>query len=229
MQNQTCFLLSYLKYGDNDAILHCFSQELGYQSFFVRGIYAPKNKKKAYLFPLNLINITVLQRKNSTALQTISKIEKAEGFYDFNDVKSNTILFFVSDFLQQVLKNESRNDEFFQEIEKFLAELHAENFNSYIAIIFRILSFQGISPLLGEKVFLDAETGNFLDVQTHLSFNETTSQVWKNYISAEDPYKIKLKRNLRNQILESLILYYRVHFDGFFEPRSLAIIQEIFE
>ena len=42
-------LLSYIKYGDNDAILHCFTENAGFQSFFMRGIYSPKNKKKAYL------------------------------------------------------------------------------------------------------------------------------------------------------------------------------------
>jgi DNA repair protein RecO (recombination protein O) len=59
MHNQICFLLSYLKYGDNDAFLHCFSAEEGYQSFFVKGIYSAKNKKKPYLFPLNLLRVSV--------------------------------------------------------------------------------------------------------------------------------------------------------------------------
>ena len=54
---QEVFLLSYTKYGDHDAVLHCFCRENGFESFFAKGIYAPKNKKKAFLFPLNELSI----------------------------------------------------------------------------------------------------------------------------------------------------------------------------
>lgn len=229
MRNETCFLLSYIKYGDHDAILQCFSKESGYQSFFLRGIYSPKNKKKAYLSPLNLLQITLLQSKNNSSLQTISKIEKAGVFYDFNEVKSSTILFFVSDFLQQILKNEANHSKIFQEIETFTLELYKGNFSSYIALIFKMLLYQGISPLVEDRSFLDAETGNFTDIQTHSIFDKQVSSVWKNYLQENNAYNIILNRKIRNQILESLILYYRIHFDGFYEPHSLAIIKEIFE
>ena len=44
-------LLSYIKYGDNDAILHCFTENAGFQSFFMRGIYSPKTRKRPILLP----------------------------------------------------------------------------------------------------------------------------------------------------------------------------------
>ncbi|MGS0748846.1 recombination protein O N-terminal domain-containing protein [Halpernia sp. GG3] len=40
MTKKKGFLLSYLKYGDNDAILHCFTNDEGFESFYIRGIYA---------------------------------------------------------------------------------------------------------------------------------------------------------------------------------------------
>ena len=49
METQDCFLLSYLKYGDNDAILNCLGKDNGFFTAFARGIYASKNKKKAYV------------------------------------------------------------------------------------------------------------------------------------------------------------------------------------
>lgn len=66
---QEVFLLSYTKYGDHDAVLHCFCRENGFESFFAKGIYAPKNKKKAFLFPLNeLLVYTSDQKKISRML-----------------------------------------------------------------------------------------------------------------------------------------------------------------
>lgn len=48
MDKNTGFLLSYIKYGDYDAILHCYTLESGFQSFFMRGIYSAKNKRKPF-------------------------------------------------------------------------------------------------------------------------------------------------------------------------------------
>lgn len=229
MQNQNCFLLSYLKYADNDAILHCFSKESGFQTYFVKGIYAPKNKKKAYLFPLNQINITLSPKKGFSAMQTATKIEKGELNFDFEDVKTNTILFFVSDFLHQILREETQFNAIYSEIEIFVEELFAKNYNAYIAFIFTVLKSQGISPLMSSGTYLNAETGHFIDVQNHHLFDEEISKMWKNYLSESNPYIVQLNRHARNRMLDSLLLYYQIHFTGFYEPKSLSIIEQIFD
>ena len=229
MQNQSCFLLSYLKYADYDAILHCFSKDLGFQTYFVKGIYAPKNKIKAHLFPLNQMNVTLRVGKSSSAMQTVTKIEKGDLDFDFEDVKTNSILFFVSDFLHQILRVETQSSKIYLEIETFVNELYNKNYDAYIAFIFTILKFQGISPLISNGNFLDPESGTFSTLQNHLVFDAETSTIWKNYLSAENGYEIKLNRRSRNKILQSLMLYYQIHFAGFYKPKSLEVIEQVFE
>lgn len=230
MQNQLCFLLSYLKYGENDAILHCFSKESGFQTFFVKGIYSSKNKKKAYLFPLNQVNITINHRRNSSAMLTASKIEKGNLIFDFDDVKISTIVFFVADFLHQILREETHFQILFNEIENLIKELYKKNFDAYIAFVFIVLKTQGISPLVENEKFLDPETGTFSASQNHIIFNEEISTIWKNYLTdLKNAYQIKLSRMLRTKILESQMYYYQVHFTGFYKPNSLAVIEQIFD
>lgn len=229
MQNVNCFLLSYVKFGDNDAILHCFSAESGYQSFFAKGLYSSRNKKKAYLFPLNRLNITVLPKKTGGGMPNVSKIEMLERDYDFSDVKTNTVLLFVSDFLNQVLRDETHRNSAFFEIQTFLRELYKGNAGSYPAFIFKILAQQGLSPLPGNGHFLDPEAGNFSIEQSHSFFDEEISAVWKHFTEAEDIYSVTLKRSLRRQFLDSVMLYYKLHFAGFTVPNSLDIIQQIYE
>jgi DNA repair protein RecO (recombination protein O) len=60
MNSQNGFLLSFIKYGENDAVLHCFTEEEGFQSYFLKGIYSKKNKKKALLQPLNKLNFPLI-------------------------------------------------------------------------------------------------------------------------------------------------------------------------
>ena len=74
MQTFSGFLLSSIKYGDNDAVVHCFTKEIGFETFFVKGLYAKKNKKKPYLFPLNELFFTVSQSRSGN-MQSIQKIE----------------------------------------------------------------------------------------------------------------------------------------------------------
>ena len=59
---QEVFLLSYTKYGDHDAVLHCFCRENGFASFFAKGIYAPKNKKKAFRSLKNRDGLSIEER-----------------------------------------------------------------------------------------------------------------------------------------------------------------------
>ena len=99
MNKFSAFLLSYLKYGDNDAILHCYTKENGFQSFFLKGIYTSKNKKKAYLVPLNELLITTVDKAKSTELLLVKKIESIENSFSDYDVKISSLTFFVSDFL----------------------------------------------------------------------------------------------------------------------------------
>lgn len=229
MQTFTCFLLSYLKYGDNDAILHCFSEENGFQSFFAKGIYSAKNKKKPYLFPLNLLNITVSKLTAENSISRISKMEMPSGFYDFNEVSMNSVLFFSADFLHQVVRHEGRNQTLFNEIHTLRKEVSMQNYDAYLVFIFRFLVISGVAPLLGHEKFLNPESGLFEDQISHTSFNEEISLLWKRFLNNGNGYEIRLKRNERNGFLDSLMIYAHIHVNGFYTPNSLTVVRQIFE
>lgn len=229
MYTQTCFLLSYLKYGENDAILHCFSLENGFQSFFAKGIYSAKNKMKPYLFPLNLLNITISKVVGESKIARISKIELASDHYDFDEVTMNAILFFTADFLHQVLREEGRNQLLFNEIETLRKEISIQNYDGYLAFIYKFLSISGVSPLYGEGKFLNPESGLFENEISNPFFNESISMVWKRFLNTPDGYQIRLKRDDRSSFLDSLIIYCRIHITGFYTPNSLAVVRQIFE
>lgn len=229
MLTQTCYLLSYVKYGENDAVLHCFSAEAGYQSFFVKGIYSSRNKKKPYLFPLNLLNITVSKPFSQKAISTASKIELAAGFHDFNDVKINSVLFFTADFLHQILREEHQNEWAFREINDFRDKISLNNHDSHLSLIFKFLKISGIAPLFGDGKYLDPESGTFKEEISHPIFTEEISKLWKSFLNEPNTYSLKLRRAERNGFLDSLMIYYHLHFTGFYTPNSLAVLRQIYE
>lgn len=229
MQLQHCFLLSYVKYGDNDAVLHCFSKDSGYQSFFVKGIYSSKNKKKAYLIPLNQVVLSVISKRNSGGMPVVSRIEMRPQDYLYDEVKINTVLMFVADFLNQVLRNETSENVIYDEIERFTQDLFQGNYNAYVAFIYKILYLQGLSPLNGSEVYLDPESGNFKPEKSNTFFDLEVSLLWKEFITSDNVYNIPLSRKMRSAFLDSLLMYYKIHFSGFHEPHSLDIIQQLYE
>ncbi len=228
MNSQSGFLLSYLKYGENDAIIHAFTEDDGFQSYFLKGIYNKKNKKKAFLLPLNKLNF-VINISKGNSIPTISKFELA-GFYDFyTDINANTVVFFISDFLNQILRIENKNTSFFLGIEEFLLELNQKNYQSHLIFLIKILKIQGVAPLIGDGKYLDPETGIFAIEMTHHFFDEYNSQIWKSILSSENPYEIKIPSKLRRNLLDSILVYYHYHFADFKTPGSLEVIQQIFE
>ncbi|WP_304344185.1 DNA repair protein RecO [Chryseobacterium koreense] len=229
MQDQKCFLLSYIKYGDNDAVLHCFSQEFGFESFFARGIYAPRNKKKPYLIPLILLNISIIPANKSGKIPNISKLEPAEEHEEKGNLVQNTILFFVAEFLNQVLREERQSETIFHEITVVRKETLAGNINAYNAFLVKFLQISGIAPLLSDQQFLHPESGTFGLEEIHELFDEKLSQIWRHFLAAPNPYEISLKRTDRNLFTDSLMRYYQIHFSGFRIPKSLEIMRQVYE
>lgn len=228
MNLQAGFLLSYVKYGENDAIIHAFTENDGFQSYFLKGIYSKKNKKKAFLLPLNKLNFVINIAKGSS-IPTISRFELVE-FYDFyTDINANTVVFFISDFLNQILRIENKNNAIFAGIDEFLSELNLKNYQSHLIFLIKILKIQGVAPLESDGKYLDPETGTFTFEIMHQYFDEYNSMIWKNILSSENPYEVKIQSKFRRTVLDSILIYYHYHFADFRTPASLEVIQQIFE
>ena len=228
MNKKKGFLLSYLKYGDNDAILHCFTNDEGFESFYIRGIYSAKNKKKSLLTPLSEIFLDVNLKRKSTALPLINQIEKVNGESFEFDVKMTSVLFFVSDFLHQVLKSENSQGKFYREIEIFVSQLQQRNLQAHLIFLFKIIELLGFAPLLGEGKFLEVEKGTFTDQMSHQVFTKEISEVWKLILENDDSYNFKIPKNISRELLNSLLIYYQFHLENFKTPVSLEIVKEIF-
>lgn len=220
------YLLSYVRYGDHDAILHCFTKNNGYQSFFVKGIYSPKSKKKAYLAPLNELTFIVndTQRKGIANINKIEQVKSVENA----DVRISAIVFFIAEFLHQSLKTETKQEQIYDEIACFLEHLNEQYFQCHYGLLLNFLKIQGLAPLLGEGHFLDPETGCFGHQQGHQYFNQEISECWKILLIEENPYCLRLKNELKSDFLDSILVYYMHHFPDFRFPKSLEVLKEVF-
>ncbi|AZA82320.1 DNA repair protein RecO [Chryseobacterium lactis] len=228
MNSQNGFLLSFIKYGENDAVLHCFTEEEGFQTYFLKGVYSKKNKKKALLQPLNQLNFSVTSTRGN-GIASVSRFELVKNNDIYTDIKTNTVIFFISDFLNQVLRYENKNIPVYFSIDQFIDELTNRNYQAHLLFLLVILKIQGVAPLLSDGKFLDPETGTFVPNSTHQLFTEEVSLIWKQALSAENLYATKIHSSIRKDFLDSLLVYYHYHITDFKTPASLEVIQQIFE
>ncbi len=227
MDKNIGFLLSYIKYGDYDAILHCYTLESGFQSFFMRGIYSAKNKKKAFLSPLNELEITFSNHHGN--LPTIKKVELSEKLSDEVNVHQNAVIFFLSDFLNQILKNESQHVTLYQEIKFFKQKILEKKMQAHYFFLIRMLQFFGISPLVSEENFLNIEKGIFQEEISQKEVDEELSSLWKKILDEEIEEDFMIEKKYRKPLLDSILQYYKMHFPEFYAPKSLPVILEVFE
>lgn len=228
MTKQVGFLLSYLKYGDNDAVIHAFTREKGYQTFFVKGIFSSRNKKSSYLIPLNELEFGFAKEPKAGRMALVNHLELVENPEFYSDVKCSTIVFFVAEFLNRNLQNEGVSEEIYTHILQFLDELERKNYTCHLVFLFQILKEFGFVPLLGDASYLNPEMGSFGAQQSHHLYNESISQIWKQLLETDEVYKVKIHSKLRRDFLESLLVYYHYHLPDFRMPQSLEIVQQLF-
>ncbi|QCX52854.1 DNA repair protein RecO [Elizabethkingia sp. JS20170427COW] len=216
------FLLSYIRYGDHDAILHLFSKTQGYQSLFLKGLYSPKNKKKALLQPL--VELVYNENKRNSGLPTISTLQLGRKGVEW-DIKNNAVVFFMAEFLNFILKKESNLLETYPEIESFLDQLQQGNYASHIQFLVKFTETLGIKPLLEKEELLNPEKGISEKIQTHHLFDIRTTRLWGNIL--EKGYGVALNNEERRIMMDSLMVYYDLHIPEFKIPQSLEVLQQL--
>ena len=62
MPNSRALVIKSIKKGETSLIVSCYLEDIGLQSFIVKGVFGSKKPKfsKAHFFPLNIINLNYI-------------------------------------------------------------------------------------------------------------------------------------------------------------------------
>ena len=224
---EKAFILSTLKYGDSDAILHCYFCNLGYQSVFAKGVYSSRSRKKSFVFPLNELAFSNAILKPGKMIST-TKMDLLASHYPNNDVHKSCLMMFVSDFLNQVLRDENGDVIIYTTISSFLQSMSDGNTDAHISLLFCLLDYAGLLPLVSDEVFLDPELGVYTAQISNKLFTEEVSSVWKLFSDSKARFELKLSRAQRSATLESLMLYYSYHYANFRIPESYEVMKDLY-
>lgn len=240
-------VIKQTKFSDSGVIVKIFTEELGVQSFFVRGLRSRKSarstggsKSKAALYqPLTMVNLVVSYSEK----KSLHHINEVSMWYPYQSITENmikrTLLFFIDELLHKSLKEESANKELFNWIHQALVwlDLADDGFvNFHLVFMMQLSMFLGFYPkkeTTEQYTVFDLQEGRFSNNPPNHPYyvsGETATNLSQIRDSKfEDSDNIKLSNKNRKIILETFISYYKLHLPSMGEFKSMEVLSVVLE
>lgn len=230
-------VLSALKYGDTSLIVKAFTASDGIKSYLLKGVLSSKKGKlkSAHFQPLTQLEI-VANHRNKGTLETL---REAKVFYHYQtlyaDMAKNAMTLFLAELLGNSIREEERNDELFQFLQASLQwlDMHNEIGNFHLVFMLSLSKYLGFYPDIYQidKPYFDLVEGEFTGNDSlNPMLKGENIYYFKTFlgINFDTVHTIKMNKSNRQELLKSLILYFELHLQGFRKPRSLAVLNEVF-
>ena len=231
-------VLHTLKYAEADLIAHCYTLSDGRKSYMLRRIL--KSKKGALrpsLFqPLTQLEI-IANHKNKGTLESIREAKVLSPYKTLHtDVVKTSVVMFLSEVLKDAIQEEESNEALYHYITNAFNFLDAvDDFaNFHIYFLLNLTQYLGFYPDVSEDnaMYFNLLEGTFQKNATN-SYCEKGAHVvaLRQFfgIKFDAVSQIKLNKTTRLEVLHLLIGYYQLHLHGFKKPKSLAILNQLFQ
>ena len=160
-------VLQSIKYGDSSLVVKMLTEEVGVQSFMVKGVFGKKSKMKAALFQ-NMTLLEIVAEIGGGSLGFIKEISLAH-YYKNNtvDFKKTTILIFISELLSKSIAESEPDTALFNYVYEsmlWLDEVESSYADFPIIFAIRLSFYLGFFPNIDtytEGSCFDLLDGNF--------------------------------------------------------------------
>lgn len=230
-------VLSKIKYRDNDLIVKCFTNHRGAVSYLVRGVLktSKRNSKAAYFQLLTQLEIEENFKENQS-LQTIRDIKLNYPYATLHtNVLKSSIVIFLSEVLNSVLKEEEQNEQLYSYLETTFQWLDIKDqfTNFHLLFLLNLTKHLGFFPEVSnsEANFFNLSKGAFETQKSDLySISGENLIILKQLLGTnfDDLEQIKLTSKQRQSFLTMLLLYFELHLGSFRKPKSLQVFNQVF-
>ncbi len=233
-------VLHYTKYAESSIISHIYTEEFGKQSFMVNGVRSKKNKGKSiFLQPLTLVDIEVYHSPKKT-IHRIKDFKVNAPFFKvpFEPIR-RSLAFFMAELLFKCLAEDDKpQDHLFDFLHHSISLLDSDMEgveNYHLFFMLKLTAPLGFYPNfkdLSEGKYFDMSSGGFTNMEpshgNYLNVWQTELLKKLHSISVEQLGQITLRGAGRAEFLEKILEYYKLHFQGLYEIKSLAILKQLF-
>jgi len=230
-------VISALKYAEADLIVKCYTQKTGLKSYMLRGILKSKRGKfKASLFqPLTQLELEA-KHKDKGGLEYLQEAKILIPYKTLHtQVVKSAMVLFISEILRNSIQEEEQNESLYEYLENSLNWLdNNQNIaNFHLLFLLKLTSYLGFYPddenmefnyfNLLEGIFCDSKVNDYCIEGTNLTLLKQL--LGTNF---DELNLLKLNQIHRSNFLGMLLDYYQLHIDTFKKPKSLSVLNEIF-
>lgn len=229
-------ILQNIKYGDKKLILKIYTKNHGLVTFNAVASKSPTSKiKTASTLPLQQVELSFSLKAN----REVQQLTELNLIYVYNEISKDFNKLTVAQFLNEVLikciKEQYPNEDLFDFISssyKWFNESKTDFNNFHICFLFELSKHLGFEPHNNfdrENIYFDTREGKFTpqSLGFPLGFDKTQSLHFLKIFDANLLGK-PLTRAERNELLECLLAYYKMHVAGFNDLKSYQVLKEIF-
>ncbi|MFD0964560.1 DNA repair protein RecO [Pseudofulvibacter geojedonensis] len=222
--NTTGIVLGKIKYQEHSLIVNCYTKEYGLQSYILHHILRKKKGKinPAYFLALSQLELKATHKKN----QSIHKINDVRLLHTYTSLHTNvyksSVALFLAEVLQSVLKEEEENSNLYNFLETSLLwyDLNEFNANFHILFLLKLSQHLGLYPNIK-----NIDQHFFLHDANYAKINTLKELLGINFDTLSS---IKMTAQLRQDILQEILHYFSVNLGSFKQPKSLAILHNVF-
>ncbi len=224
-QSDTGIFIQRIAFSESSAIVGYFTAHHGFQKFLFLGA----KKKSNHLFPLNIQELSYYNRNESE----LGKLTQVESTMDvkhipFDPVRSS-IAFFLSEILHKCLTHTEKDEDLYDFLVNKIKELDVtESLGMFpIQFLLDFTFYLGIEPqiITSDDAHFNLEDGIFdKNVQRDKYCSEACSAA---ILSLLEGKKVDLAYALRKEVLEVLLVYYRLHLEHFGLVKSKEILETV--
>lgn len=234
----TGIVLRNLKYGESSLIVDIFSRDLGLQSYIVNGARKPRAAMAASLFQvMNQLDIVVYHHEKAS----LKRIKEVTTHTVYQRIPVDIRRSSIGVFLVEMIRNTLAHAESYPELFDYLADLFVQldsprkDLNVFALRVMldlsRYLGFQPGEQIHSNEVYFDLQEGIYrASPPDHVYYLLPETTAFLAPLREPLGFEVTLpgfSAEHRQDMMDGLIMYYKLHLDQFREPRSRSILQQV--
>ncbi len=231
-------VLHCMDYSETSIIVRIYTEQLGLQSYIVKGVRKKGARIKRNLFaPLSIIQL-VANHKEGDGLRLM---RDASCEYQLNNIATDmakmAVSIYMSELLSHSIPSEMADPNLYYFIENAVLNLEraTESVSGFpLTFTIGLTEFMGFDPhnnFSAACTYFDMEGGNFsaFPPDHPYYFSSPLSNSLSEVITAMDAgiVNIKLSYAVRNELLRKMIEYFRIHITTFGDIKSVKVLTDV--
>ena len=224
-------VLQAIKHGDKKFILKLYTHNNG---LVTASVALNKNIRSSNIFALSLINVELILKQN----KDVHQVTEVSSYYILSNISNSFSKLSIAQFLNEILikaiKESATNSHLFEFIEScliYLNDTETEFVNLHLYFLIEFTKFFGVEPqnnYSAQTPYFDCREGQFSSTSLAypLGLGKEDSILFAEFLKI-NALKSKISNEQRQIILDVLLAYYRLHFPGFSNIKSLEVLKEI--